>query len=162
MQFCRVRYRLLSVFLPSALIIAVFTSCFLSCQSSNSMKKVIFTTDAPAPIGPYSQAITANGMVYVSGQIAIDPKTNELQISADIQAETHQVMKNLEAILHAAGSSLDKVVKCSIFLSDMNNFAAVNEVYGTYFTNEPPARETVEVSKLPKGVRVEISAIALQ
>lgn len=162
LQFYEMKNRLITDYLALLLVIAVFIFFTLSCNSSYSMKRVIFTKEAPAPIGPYSQAIAAYGMIYVSGQIAIDPATNELLSSGDIQTETHQVMKNLDAILQAAGSSMDKVVKCSIFLSDMNNFAAVNEVYGTYFTNEPPARETVEVSKLPKGVRVEISAIALQ
>lgn len=123
-------------------------------------KEIIQTQAAPAPIGPYNQAIKANGMVFVSGQVAIIPETGELEIS-NIQSETHQVMKNLTAILETAGTSLDKVVKTTIFLSDMSLFAEVNEVYGSYFTEAFPARETVAVKGLPKGVNVEISVIAL-
>jgi 2-iminobutanoate/2-iminopropanoate deaminase len=123
-------------------------------------KEVIITPAAPAPIGPYNQAIKANGFVFVSGQVAIIPETGELQ-QENIQAETHQVMKNLTAILHTAGTSLDQVVKTTIFLSDMSLFTAVNEVYGSYFTAVYPARETVAVKGLPKGVNVEISVIAL-
>lgn len=124
------------------------------------MKKVIQTENAPAAIGPYSQAIEANGMIYLSGQIALDPTSNELVIS-DIDSETRQVLKNLSAVLKAAGSSLSKVVKCSIFLSDMAHYAVVNNVYAEYFTDAPPAREAVAVKTLPKEVNVEISAIAL-
>lgn len=123
-------------------------------------KEVIITQAAPAPIGPYNQAIKANGFVFVSGQVAIIPETGELQ-QENIQSETHQVMKNLTAILHTAGTSLDQVVKTTIFLSDMSLFSAVNEVYGSYFTAAYPARETVAVKGLPKGVNVEISVIAL-
>ncbi|MFP4095045.1 MAG: RidA family protein [Cyclobacteriaceae bacterium] len=123
-------------------------------------KEVIKTEEAPAPIGPYSQAIKANGMLYISGQIAIDAGSGEL-INDNITEETHQVMKNLEAILRAAGSSFDKVVKCSIFIKNMGDFATINEAYGQYFRQQPPARETVEVSGLPKNVNVEISCIAL-
>jgi 2-iminobutanoate/2-iminopropanoate deaminase len=123
-------------------------------------KEIIQTQAAPAPIGPYNQAIKANGMVFVSGQVAIIPETGELEIS-NIQSETHQVMKNLTAILETADTSLDQVVKTTIFLSDMSLFAQVNEVYGSYFTAAFPARETVAVKGLPKGVNVEISVIAL-
>ncbi|MFM7359237.1 MAG: RidA family protein [Sediminibacterium sp.] len=123
-------------------------------------KEVINTIGAPAPIGPYNQAIKANGFVFVSGQVAIIPETGELQ-QENIQSETHQVMKNLTAILQTAGTSLDQVVKTTIFLSDMSLFSAVNEVYGSYFTAAYPARETVAVKGLPKGVNVEISVIAL-
>lgn len=123
-------------------------------------KEVIKTPAAPDPIGPYNQAIKANGFVFVSGQVAIIPATGELQ-QENIQAETHQVMKNLTAILDTAGTSLDQVVKTTIFLSDMSLFAEVNEVYGSYFTTAFPARETVAVKGLPKGVNVEISVIAL-
>lgn len=122
-------------------------------------KKIINTTNAPAPIGPYNQSVLLNGILFVSGQIALDPATGEL-VEGGVVAETHQVLKNIQAILTVAGTSLDKVVKTSIFLSDMNNFTLVNEVYGSYFTTDFPARETVEVSKLPKGVSVEISVIA--
>ena len=124
-------------------------------------KQVVLTAAAPAPIGPYSQAIAANGMLYVSGQIAIIPETGQLIQTDNVAEETRQVMQNLGAVLEAGGSNFDHVVKCGIFLADMNDFGAVNEVYGAYFTSDPPARETVEVSRLPKGVRVEISAIAL-
>jgi len=125
------------------------------------MSKVIYnTTDAPAPIGPYSQAVSANGMLFVSGQIPIIPQTGELE-SSSISAETEQVMKNLQAILTEAGTDFRSVVKTSIFIADMDDFAAVNEVYGKYFAVEPPARETVAVRTLPKSVNVEISCIAV-
>jgi 2-iminobutanoate/2-iminopropanoate deaminase len=123
------------------------------------MKQVIKTDNAPAPIGPYNQAILANGTLYVSGQIAINPKSGEL-ILDDIKTETIQVMNNLKAILTEADMTFDNVIKSSIFLSDMGSFAAVNEVYGSYFGANPPARECVEVACLPKNVNVEISVIA--
>lgn len=123
------------------------------------MKKIVNTNQAPKPIGPYSQAVSSNGMLYLSGQIAIDPATNEL-ITSDVEAETHQAMKNIMAILKSENLSSNSVVKTTIFLKDMNDFSAVNQVYGSYFTDSFPARETVEVSGLPKGVRVEISLIA--
>ena len=119
-------------------------------------KKIINTTNAPAPIGPYNQSVLLNGILFVSGQIALDPATGEL-VEGGVEAETHQVLKNIQAILTAAGTSLDKVVKTSIFLSDMNNFALVNEVYGSYFTANFPARETVAVKTLPRNVNIEIS-----
>jgi 2-iminobutanoate/2-iminopropanoate deaminase len=123
-------------------------------------KEVIQTNEAPAPIGPYSQAIKAGNTLYVSGQIALDSGSGEL-INANITEETHQVMKNLEAILRAAGTNFSQVVKCSIFVKNMGDFATVNEAYGQYFKQQPPARETVEVSDLPKHVNVEISCIAV-
>ena len=122
-------------------------------------KKVINTTKAPAPIGPYSQAIISNNMLYMSGQVCINPETNEL-ITGDVAAETHQCMRNLEAILKEAGINFNHVVKTTIFLSDMSLFAQVNEVYGSYFSADYPARETVAVKGLPKGVNVEISMLA--
>jgi 2-iminobutanoate/2-iminopropanoate deaminase len=122
-------------------------------------KKIINTSNAPAPIGPYSQAVVSNGMLYVSGQIPLDPITGEL-VSSGINDETHRVMKSLKAILEEAGVSFDNVVKCSIFVADMNDFGSINDVYGSYFGEMPPARETVEVSTLPKNVNVEISCIA--
>lgn len=112
------------------------------------------------PIGPYSQAVVVNGMAYLSGQIAIDPATGQL-VDVSIEAETRQVMQNIQALLAACGSGFDKVVKTSIFLRDMNNFARVNAVYGEYFNTHFPARETVAVAGLPKNVQVEISIIAL-
>lgn len=126
------------------------------------MKKIIKTENAPLPIGPYNQAVLKNDTLYASGQIAIDPKTNTL-ISGNIKAETKQVMENLAAVLKAANMDFSQVVKCSIFISDMNDFAAINEIYGGYFDNETaPARETVQVSVLPKNVNVEISLIAIR
>lgn len=122
-------------------------------------KKIINTSNAPAPIGPYSQAVASNGVLYVSGQIPLDPTTMEL-ISSGIKDETHRVMQSLKAILEEAGISFDNVVKCSIFVADMGDFGAINEVYGSYFGDNSPARETVEVSTLPKNVNVEISCIA--
>ena len=124
------------------------------------MKNIVETASAPTPIGPYSQAVKANNMLYVSGQIALNPKSGEL-VQNDIQTETRQVMNNLLAILKEAGVTFNEVVKCSIFVKDMKNFASINEVYGEYFLSDPPARETVEVSELPKGVNVEISCIAV-
>lgn len=125
------------------------------------MKKIIFTENAPAPIGPYSEAVMANGVLYASGQIAINPSTNELVMDT-IENETEQVMKNIEAVLKEASMNFDNIVKCSIFLSSMDNFARVNAVYANYFTSNPPARETVEVSCLPKSVNVEISFVAVR
>lgn len=122
-------------------------------------KKIIETKNAPAPIGPYNQAVISNGMLFISGQIAINPETNEL-ISGSIQEETHRVMQNLQAILIEAGLSFNHAVKTTIFLSDMSLFASVNEVYGSYFSSDYPARETVAVKGLPKNVNVEISIIA--
>ncbi len=122
-------------------------------------KIIINTQNAPAPIGPYNQAVKINNLLFVSGQIAINPADSSLKI-ANITDETHQVMKNLEAILKEAGMGFENILKTSIFLSDMNNFSKVNEVYGSYFKDNFPARETVEVSRLPKDVNVEISVIA--
>jgi len=123
-------------------------------------KEVINSPAAPEPIGPYSQAIRSNGTVYISGQIAIDQSTGML-ITNNIEEETHQVMRNLNAILIAADLTFNNIVKCSIFIKDMDQFAAINSVYATYFPDSPPARETVEVVRLPKDVNVEISAIAV-
>ncbi len=124
-------------------------------------KEVIYSPAAPEPIGPYSQAIMAGNTLYVSGQIAIDAGSGKI-VSDDIGLETEQVMKNIKAVLGAAGMNFSNVVKCSIYLNDMNNFPKVNEAYGKYFTSNPPARETVEVSRLPKDVNVEISCIAIR
>ncbi len=124
-------------------------------------KSVVYSDQAPEPIGPYSQAIQSGNILFVSGQIAINRATGQL-VTGTIPEETEQVMKNLKAILQAAGMDFSHVVKCSIFLNDMNNFPVVNEVYGKYFTANPPARETVEVSRLPKDVNVEISCIAVK
>ena len=125
------------------------------------MKTIIKTDKAPMPIGPYNQAILVNNTLYASGQIAINPATNEL-ISGNIKEETKQVMENLAAVLDAAGMHFSNVVKCSIFVSDMNDFTAINNTYGTYFDDDnAPARETVQVAVLPKRVNVEISLIAV-
>ncbi|MCG9792582.1 RidA family protein [Flavobacterium algicola] len=126
------------------------------------MKKIIFTEDAPAPIGPYNQAVLSNDTLYISGQIALDPKTGEL-INETIVAETKQVMENLKAVLEAAGMTFENVVKATIFITDMNDFTSINSVYGSYLNEKTaPARETVQVSCLPKNVNIEISMIAIQ
>lgn len=124
------------------------------------MKDVISTEKGPKAIGPYSQAIRANGFVFISGQVAFDPATGQL-VAGDIAGQTARVLDNLKAILEAAGSSLDKAVRTTVFLKDMNDFTAMNEVYGRYFAHQPPARSTVEVARLPRDVRVEIDLIAL-
>ncbi len=124
------------------------------------MKEIIATKNGPGAIGPYSQAVKANGFVFVSGQICIDPATGQL-VAGDVRAQTERVLLNLKGILEAAGSGLDKVVKTSVFLKSMNDFAAMNEVYARYFTANPPARATVEVARLPKDVLVEIEVVAL-
>ncbi|HUR67282.1 MAG TPA: RidA family protein [Chitinophagaceae bacterium] len=123
-------------------------------------KTIITTSNAPAPIGPYNQAIFTGATLYISGQICLDPATGELK-NKDIQEETHQVMHNLRAILQEAGMEFNHVVKTTIFITDMHQFGAVNEVYGKYFESNFPARETVQVSALPKFVNVEISMIAV-
>lgn len=149
-----------------SLLLLLFLSSKCYSQKNNEsitnepMKKIIRTPNAPSPIGPYSQAIVIEKTIYVSGQIAIDPKTNQV-ITGDIKAETIQVMKNIKAILEGAGTDLKNIVKTSIFLKDMNDFVAVNEVYGSFFTADFPARETVQVSRLPKDANVEISVIAV-
>ncbi len=126
------------------------------------MKKIIKTENAPAPIGPYNQAVLAGNTLFISGQIAINPINGELMMSS-IQEETEQVMRNLKAVLQAADMNFENVVKSSIFISDMNNFSEINTVYSKYFNEETaPARETVEVANLPKFVNVEISMIAVQ
>lgn len=122
-------------------------------------KKIIRTDNAPAPIGPYNQAVQYGDILYVSGQIALDPNTNEL-VQDSIESETHMVMKNLKAVLAEAGMDFSNVIKSTIFLMDMGQFAQVNEVYGSYFVEHPPARETVQVAGLPKAVNVEISVVA--
>ena len=123
------------------------------------MKEVVSTQDAPGAIGPYSQAIKTNGLVFCSGQIPIDPATNEFA-ATDVEGQTEQVIKNLEAVLKAAGSSLNNVVKTTVFLADMGDFAAMNAVYAKYFSDNKPARATVQAARLPKDARVEIECIA--
>jgi 2-iminobutanoate/2-iminopropanoate deaminase len=124
------------------------------------MREVVSTHDAPQAIGPYSQAIKANGFVFASGQIAIDPATQQV-IVGDVAAQTDRVLNNVSSILKAAGSGLEKVVRSTVFLKNMSDFAVMNEVYGRYFTAAPPARSTVEAARLPKDVLVEIDVIAL-
>jgi 2-iminobutanoate/2-iminopropanoate deaminase len=123
------------------------------------MKDVVITDRGPKPIGPYSQAIKANGVVYLSGQVALDPKSGEL-IGAEIRQQTERVFENIKGILEAAGSNLHHVIKATVFLKDMNDFPAMNEVYARYFTAAPPARSTVQVARLPKDALVEIEVIA--
>lgn len=125
------------------------------------MNKIINSKKSPAPLGPYSQAVMTGNTLYVSGQIAIDEASGNL-VTGNIEIETEQVMKNIGYILSEAGLDYSTVVKCSIFVSDMNNFQLINSVYGKYFIQNPPARETVEVSRLPKDVHVEISCIAIK
>jgi 2-iminobutanoate/2-iminopropanoate deaminase len=125
------------------------------------MRQVISTDNAPRAIGPYSQAIRANGMIFVSGQTPIDPATQQL-ISGSIGEQTERVLRNIEAILTQAGSAMAKVVRCGVFLKDMNDFTAMNEVYGKFFKSEPPARTTIQAARLPKDCMVEIDAIALE
>lgn len=148
------------VYIIFVLSIFVFLS---SCHTVMSIanKSIVFSADAPKPIGPYSQAVIASNLVFVSGQIAIDPKTNAL-VTESIEIETNQVMQNLKAVLLASGTDFSKVVKCTIFVKNLNDFQKINAVYATYFEHEPPARETVEVSRLPKEANVEISCIAIK
>lgn len=124
------------------------------------MKDTISTEKGPKAIGPYSQAVRANGFIFISGQVAFDPATGQL-VADDVAKQTARVLENLKAIAEAAGSSLEKAVKATVFLKDMNDFAVMNEVYARYFAHHPPARSTVEVARLPRDVRVEIDLIAL-
>ncbi len=124
-------------------------------------RTVYATNEAPQPIGPYSQAIKAGGIIYISGQIGLDPKNGQL-VNDSLETETRQMMSNVRAILEEAGLTLDHVVKCTIYLDKMEDFATINQVYGEYFGDEPPAREAIEISKLPKEANVEISVIAME
>lgn len=148
--------------LPVSLVILLIALAYNTFNNKNKtdMKRIINTSNAPKPIGPYNQAVISGDLMFISGQVAFDPNTDELVLD-DIQTETKQVMENLKSILEEANLSFNNVVKTTIFLSDMNDFQQVNEVYGSYFSNnQAPARETVEVSRLPKDVNVEISMIA--
>ncbi len=148
--------------LLTILAIAISISIIsLSFQSSIMEKKIIKTSGAPAPIGPYNQGVMVGDLLFVSGQIAADPATGAL-LTEDIKQEAKQVMDNIGAVLNEAGLNYDHVVKSTIYLSNMDNFSSVNEVYGSYFGEDAPARETVEVSRLPKDVNVEISVIAVR
>ncbi|MDR7511085.1 MAG: RidA family protein [Armatimonadota bacterium] len=124
-------------------------------------RKIVHTSHAPRAIGPYSQGVVAGGLVFCSGQIAIDPATGEMVGASDVREQARRVMENLKAVLEAAGSSLARVVKTTIYLTDLQDFGTVNEIYGSYFQGEPPARATVQVAGLPKGAMVEIDAVAL-
>ena len=124
-------------------------------------REIVKSDGAPQPIGPYSQAIKANGFVFVSGQTALDPRTGQM-VGQDIKTQTRRVLDNIRAVLQAAGTSLDKVVRCSVFLKDMNDFGPMNEEYGSYFKELPPARTTVQAAKLPRDALIEIDAIAMQ
>ena len=125
------------------------------------MREIVATKDAPQAIGPYSQAIKANGFVFTSGQVAIDPATQQV-VAGDVAAQTDRVLRNLSEVLEAAGSGLGKVVRSTVFLKNMDDFAAMNQVYGKYFSSAPPARSTVEVARLPRNVLVEIDVIAVE
>ena len=127
---------------------------------SSDGKRIVKTDQAPAAVGPYSQAVIANGFVFAAGQIALDPGTAQL-VPGDVRIQTKRVMENLSAVLAAAGSSMDKVVKTTVFLRDLNDFGPMNEIYGEYFRENPPARSTVQVAKLPRDAAVEIEVVAL-
>jgi 2-iminobutanoate/2-iminopropanoate deaminase len=132
----------------------------IEIKAVSTVKQIIQTDRAPQAIGPYSQAVKARGLVYASGQIPIDPATGQF-VAGGITEQTEQVLKNVAAVLEAAGTGLDRIVKTTVFLADMEEFAAMNEVYARYFTNEPPARATVQAAGLPRNARVEIEVIAL-
>ena len=151
----------ISIILAPIMLLSVISKAQGEPIMINMNKMVIRTTNAPAPIGPYNQAVLAGNTLYVSGQIALDAESGDL-VNSSIEEETKKVMENIGFILTAAGMDYSNVVKCSIFLSDMNNFAKVNETYGLYFVHNAPARETVEVSRLPKDVNVEISCVAVK
>ena len=127
---------------------------------SSAGKRVVRTDQAPSAIGPYSQAVIANGWIFAAGQVALDPRTGQL-VPGDVRIQTKRVMENIKAVLAAAGSSMDKVVKTTVFLRDLNDFGPMNEIYGEYFQENPPARSTVQVAKLPRDAVVEIEVVAL-
>jgi 2-iminobutanoate/2-iminopropanoate deaminase len=139
----------------------LFALALMTSLSFTQESKVVATKDAPQAIGPYSQAIKAGGFVFTAGQIPIDPATGKL-VEGDVKAQTERVLKNLSAVLAAAGSSMDRVVKTTVFLKNMSDFPAMNEVYGQFFKNEPPSRSTVQVAALPKDALIEIDVVALQ
>ena len=145
-------------FIPTAAGL-ILTICSLFSVHAHSQKKAVETADAPKAIGPYSQAIVANGFVFAAGQIGTDPKTGVLADGVEAQAE--QVLKNLAAVLKASGSSMENVVKATVFLADMNDFAKMNEIYGKHFKSPFPARSTVQVARLPRDAKIEIEVIAL-
>ncbi len=132
------------------------------CAQMGSTKEVVLTSGAPAPIGPYSQGIRSGNMLFLAGQGAIDPKTNQPMTSASIEDQTKQALENLRAVLEANGMTLGNIVSTTVYMKDLNDFARMNTVYGTYFTDKPPARATLEAARLPRDLKVEISAIALK
>ena len=142
-------------------LLLLFAIALMTTPSFTQEKKVVASKDAPQPIGPYSQAIKAGGFVFASGQIALNPATGKL-IEGDIKAQTERVLKNLTAVLGAAGSSMDRVVRTTVFLKNISDFPAMNEVYGQFFKNEPPSRSTVGVAALPRDALLEIDVVALQ
>jgi len=139
----------------------LFALALMTTVSLTQEKKVVATKEAPQAIGPYSQAIKAGGFVFTAGQIPIDPATGKL-VEGDVKVQTERVLKNLSAVLAAAGSSMDRVVKTTVFLKNMSDFPAMNEVYGQFFKNDPPSRSTVQVAALPKDAQIGIDAVALQ
>lgn len=147
--------------MKSHLPLVLLVMLLASIAFAQGKKEPVATKDAPQPVGPYSQAIKAGGFVFAAGQIAIDPTTSKV-IEGDIKAQTERVLKNLSAVLAAAGSSMDKVARTTVFLKNMSDFPAMNETYAKFFPNTPPARSTVEVARLPKDALVEIDVIALQ
>lgn len=147
----------LTALLVSALVIPTLTCA----EEPTALRQAVKSKDAPQPIGPYSQAIKAGGFVFASGQTALDPATGKL-IEGDITAQTERVLKNLEAVLAKAGSGMDRIVKTTVFLKNLSDFPAMNEAYGKFFTNAPPARSTVQVAGLPKDALLEIEVVALQ
>jgi 2-iminobutanoate/2-iminopropanoate deaminase len=149
------------IFMRVAFLLMFSIFFLLSTISGGKMeKKVVFTEKAPKPIGPYSQAIIAGNLIFTAGQIPIDPATNQV-VQGDIKEQTRRVLENLRAILESVGATFDDVVKVTIYMKDLNEFSAMNEVYSEYFKNSPPARTTVEVSRLPRDVRIEIDLIAI-
>ncbi len=147
-------------FLISVLIL--LTALIFTITLGGKMeRKVVYTEKAPKPVGPYSQAIIAGDFIFTAGQIPIDPKTNQI-VQADIKEQTRQVLENLKAVLESAGATFDDVVKVTVYMKDLNEFSAMNEVYSEYFKNSPPARTTVEVSRLPRDVKIEIDLIAVK
>ncbi len=142
------------------LLLFSILSISLTISGGKMEKRVIYTEKAPKPIGPYSQAIIAGNLIFTAGQIPIDPETNQV-VQGDIKEQTRRVLENLRAILESVGSTFDDVVKVTIYMKDLNEFSAMNEVYSEYFKNSPPARTTVEVSRLPRDVKIEIDLIAI-
>jgi 2-iminobutanoate/2-iminopropanoate deaminase len=149
------------IFMRVAFLLMFSIFFLLSTISGGKMeKKVVFTEKAPKPIGPYSQAIIAGNLIFTAGQIPIDPATNQV-VQGDIKEQTRRVLENLRAILESVGATFDDIVKVTIYMKDLNEFSAMNEVYSEYFKNSPPARTTVEVSRLPRDVKIEIDLIAI-